>query len=207
MLFNKQTCSSLLCSSVSTSRLISARCLGKLEVVSGCDVGDVVLASKMELSPSRLSTFSFNFTSTPVTDCTNCSQPSGVLLGKMISWLVVLITSILFLLDFPGFSDKSISCIRPESQGANSSGSSRTGVLLSIGPLFTRHKFATLVPFGTTASFLSDLTEQSSVSLYLLLMKLTRDSSWSSAILGKDSCSNSGHATSESSLTASSITL
>ena len=50
------------CSYVSPSRLISARCLGRLEVVSGCEVGDVVLVSKMELSPSGLLTFSFNFT-------------------------------------------------------------------------------------------------------------------------------------------------
>ena len=68
------------CSSVSPSRLISARCLGRQKVVFGCDVGDVVLASKTELSPSGLSTFSFNFTSTEVTDCTNCSRPSGVLI-------------------------------------------------------------------------------------------------------------------------------
>ena len=126
------------CSFVSHSKLISARCLGRLKVVSGCDAGDVVLASKTELSPSGLSTFSFNFTSTGVTDCTNCSRPSGVLLGKMISWLVELITSILILLGFPGFSDKRVSCtIKPEGQGANSSGSNRTGVLLSIGPWFT----------------------------------------------------------------------
>ena len=61
------------CSSVSPSRLISARCLGKLEVVSGCDVGDVVLASNMELY-SGLSTFPINFISTGVTDFTNCSS-------------------------------------------------------------------------------------------------------------------------------------
>ena len=153
------------CSSVSPSRLISARCLGRLEVVSGCDVGDV-LVSKMELSHSGLLTFSFNFTSTGVTDCANFSRASGVLLSKMISWLVVLIASVLILLDFPGFSDKRVHCtIRPEGHGSNWSGSNGTGVLLSIGPWFTRHEIATLVPFGKTASFLSDLTEKSSVSL------------------------------------------
>ena len=98
------------CSSVSPSRLISARCFGRPKVVSGCYAGDVVLASETELSPSGLSTFSFNFTSTGVTNCTNCSRPSRVLLGKTISWLVVLIASILILLDFPGFSDKRASC-------------------------------------------------------------------------------------------------
>ena len=141
---------------------MSARCLGRLKVVSCCDAGDVVLVSKTELSHSGPPTFSFNFTSTGVTDCTNCSRLSGVLLGKMIPWLVVLIASVLILLDFPDFSCKRVSyTIRPDGQGANSSGSNRTGVLLSIGPYFTQNEIATLVPFGTTASFLSELTEQS----------------------------------------------
>ena len=83
-------------------------------------------------------------------------------------------TSIFTWLDFPFCTVNRVSVTsKPEGHGVVSSGSNRTGVLRSTGPVFSLHGILMVCPLGMVTSRFVVLTGQSSVS-WLLRMKLTR---------------------------------
>ena len=92
---------------------------------------------------------------------TGSNVPSTVLPCKLISLLLMLVTSTLTVHDLSGLTHNTVSGIlNPSGHGAASLGSNITGVLLSSPPVFAWQDTLTDFPLGIKISFLLLFKEQ-----------------------------------------------